>query len=143
MFQSVSSVSSRRIQLENLGKRSPKGFHGLLSELGDAGCGPCGLQVQQKTGQLYIQIQRSTGGSDLCFSSPETSSLSALQKLDGEHTIDPNYSGLSQVNVLHQPGKTSSRYTVSPARSSRSIAPSADLPSCFTVAGFDGIAIEF
>lgn len=92
------------------GVSTPGDFPGPVSRVGDARCGPHGLQVKQ-IGQVYIQAQGSTGGNmgwsgssigssvppDLCLYYHETSFLSA----SGEHCCVSYSSRLAQEDAVH------------------------------------------
>lgn len=75
--------------------------------------------------------------SDLCVSFLENF-LSASQDWDKGHSNDPHCSGMAQADVICWPGKTSGRCSVGSSRLSRSFI----LPSCFTVPGFNMMAIK-
>lgn len=82
---------------------------------------------------LVAQLDQYT---DLFLSSPEA------QVQDGCHSGDPHCSGMAQVNVLLKPGRTPDRGSKSTARSSGFSVPKNDLPFCFTVTGFNCIAVK-
>ena len=121
----------------------------------NTGCGSPDLSSQPQGVEVRGQVQGSLGrcvrrvgssmGSvsiDLCISPTEVAASTAPQSGGRGDSDDSNRPGLAPASVVRRSRAPSGGYALAAASAGGPTVPRSYTPSCFTVAGFNGMAIE-
>lgn len=129
-------------------------FQGSLLAMGHVGCRSVGILVQCKTRQVNFQDQESLG---VCSRCPGAAwdllsvmyTFLSLQFLLCPHhntpgwgNTDSDHTSCSQINMVFWQCQHVDRHSLGASNFARSPFAKSDLPSFYTVAGFDSMALE-
>ncbi|CAJ0920785.1 unnamed protein product [Ranitomeya imitator] len=126
-----------------------------LSSMGDSGCGSHGVSNQQEGSAVRLQVPRSSRSGRRCSGhslvtvraalpapTPSITSQAFEEDQSGRGAGHPDRPGLAQESLVRGARQPSRGRSLAPSRQARSAVPGSDLPPEFSVAQFNGVAVE-
>ncbi|CAJ0940919.1 unnamed protein product [Ranitomeya imitator] len=126
-----------------------------LSSMGDSGCGSHGISNQQEGSAVCLQVPRSSCSGRRCSGhslvtvpaalpvpTPSITSQAVEEDQSGRGAGHPDRPGLAQESLVRGARQPSRGRSLVPSRQARSAVPGSDLPPEFSVAQFNGVAVE-
>ncbi|CAJ0917833.1 unnamed protein product [Ranitomeya imitator] len=126
-----------------------------LSSMGDFRCGPHGIPNEQEGTSVRLQVPQSTRSgrrrsghslvavrAPLSVSTPALASQALEKDQGGRGAGHSDRSGLAQEIFVCGDRQPSRGHPLAASRQTRSAVPGSDLPPEFSVAHFDGVAVE-
>ncbi|CAJ0936025.1 unnamed protein product [Ranitomeya imitator] len=126
-----------------------------LSSMGNSGCGSHGVSDQQEGSTIRLQVTRSSRSGRRCSGhslvtvraalsvpTPSITSQTVEEDQSGRGAGHPDRPGLAQESLVRGARQPSRGRSLVPSRQARSAVPGSDLPPEFSVAQFNGVAVE-